>query len=139
MAKANVMDSIADKIEEMPLTSYEEYKAYNKAAREANKKLKELRYVCKPCPVELHPHVRVKFSRNDQPNNMLPVYLSNHLIHFDMKLYPGQIYDLPQCIVNYLSEKGVPVWKYVEGKDGRRETVKSHNDPRFSLNVIYQE
>jgi len=131
--------TFTDSIEDMPLTNYEEYKAYNKRAREMNKKLRTLRYPCKPCPVELHPHARVKFSRNDQPSNPLPVFVSNHLIHFKKTLIPGQTYDLPQCIINYLSDKGVPIWKYVEGKDGKRETVKSHSDPRFSLITVYQE
>ena len=118
-------------IEDMPLTCLREYRLYNERARAANKRLKICRYPIKPCPVELHPHQRVLFNRNDQPENALPVHLSNHLIHFEKKLFPGKIYDLPECIVAYLSDKGDPVWKWFDLPDGSKETRVSHKKPRF--------
>lgn len=126
-------------IEMMPLTNYEEYKAYNAAARKANRRLKKLTYLCKPCPIELHPKERVVFGRVDQPLNALPVYLSNHLIEYQETLYPGKSYDLPRVIINHLAEKGVPVWKWYTKPDGSQETRISHKEPRFTLRTVYQE
>lgn len=126
-------------IEDMPLNSIRDYRLYNEEARRINKKLKVLRYPIKQCPVELHPKQRVVFGRNDQPSNPLPVYLSNHLIHFDEKLIPGKAYDLPECVINHLAEKGNPVWKWFTLPDGSRETRISHKDPRFSLRTVYKD
>ncbi len=126
-------------IEEMPLTTLREYRLYNEEARKLNKKLKICRYPIKQCPVELHPKQRIVFQRIDQPTNPLPVFLSNHLIHYDETLIPGKTYDLPECIVHHLAEKGTPVWGWVDLPNGGRETQVLSNTPRFSLRTVYQE
>ncbi len=126
-------------IEEMPLETIRDYRLYNEEARKLNKKLKMCRYPIKQCPVELHPKQRIKFGNNDQSMNPVPVFLSNHLIHFDEKLQPGRIYDLPECIVHYLSEKGYPVWDWVILPDGSKETRMTGKKPRFSLTTVYQD
>lgn len=126
-------------IEDMPLNNIRDYRLYNEAARKINKRLKTLRYPIKQCPVELHPKQRILFQRNDQPENPLPVYLSNHLIHFEQTLIPGREYDLPVCVVNHLANRGYPVWKWAEGKNGARETVIDSRKPRFSITSVYTE
>lgn len=126
-------------IEEMPLETIRDYRLYNEEARKLNKKLKICRYPIKQCPVELHPKQRVKFGNNDKSMNPVPVFVSNHLIHFDEKLTPGKTYDLPECIVHYLSEKGYPVWDWVTLPDGSKETRMTGKQPRFSLTTVYQE
>lgn len=136
-----VADVEADKlpIEEMPLETLRDYRLYNEEARKANKKLRMCRYPIKQCPVELHPQVRVRFGNNDKSLNPVSVFLSNHLIHFDKKLHPGKEYDLPECIVAYLSEKGYPVWDWVTiGPNGEKETRMVNKVPRFSLTTVYQ-
>lgn len=125
-------------IEDMPLETLRDYRLYNEEARKLNKKLKVCRYPIKQCPVELHPKQRIKFGNNDQSMHPVPVFMSNHLIHFDEKLIPGKEYDLPECIVHYLSEKGYPVWDWVTLKDGSRETRMTGKKPRFSLTTVYQ-
>lgn len=131
-------------IEDMPLTTLGEYMRYNRKARELNKKLGVLRYPIKQCPVALHPHERVVFTRNDQPTNPLPVFLSNEMIHFDRtarkdQLIPGQTYDLPRCVIQHLSERNVPVWKWFDNPDGSKETRKAGTNPRFALRTIYAD
>ena len=126
-------------IEEMPLETIRDYRLYNEEARKLNKKAKLNRYPIKQCPVELHPKQRVKFGNNDQSMNPVPVFVSNHLIHFDEKLIPGKVYELPECIVHYLSEKGYPVWDWVNLPDGSKETRQTGKKPRFSLTTVYQE
>lgn len=144
--KEDTMDSslqVADAeklpIEDMPLESLRDYRLYNEEARKINKKLRLLKYPIKQCPVELHPKVRIKFANNDKSMNPVSVLLSNHLIHYDEKLIPGQTYDLPECIVHYLSEKGYPVWSWVTLKDGSKETREVGKAPRFSITTVYQE
>jgi hypothetical protein len=123
----------------MPLETLRDYRLYNEEARKLNKKLKICRYPIKQCPVDLHPKIRVKFGNNDQSLHPVKVFLSNHLIHFDMSILPGKTYDLPECVVSYLSEKGYPVWGWVEGKDGAKETKMIGKRPRFSLTTVFQE
>jgi len=127
------VESAKPAIEDMPLNTLRDYRLYNEEARKMNKKLGVARYKIKQCPIELHPKQRIVFSRNDQPSNPLPVYVSDHLIHFDQLLIPGKEYDLPECIIHYLAEKGTPVWKWFDNPDGSKETRKSHMEPRFSL------
>lgn len=126
-------------IEEMPLNSMRDYRLYNEEARKLNKKLRVCRYPIKQCPVDLHPKQRVIFRRNDQPTNPLPVFLSDEKIHFEETLIPGKTYDLPEYIVNYLAEKGDPVWDWVNLPNGERETRVITKKPRFSLTSVYQE
>ena len=124
-------------IEDMPLNTLRDYRLYNEEARKLNKKLKLCRYPIKQCPVELHPMQRVKFGNNDKSLNPVPIFLSNELIHYDEKLIPGKVYDLPMCIVHYLSEKGYPVWDWVNLPDGSKETRMIGVRPRFSLTQVF--
>lgn len=126
-------------IEDMPLENLRDYRLYNEEARKINKRLRICKYPIKQCPVELHPKQRIKFSNNDQSMNPVPIFVSNHLIHYDEKFTPGHIYDVPECIVHYLSEKGYPVWDWVTLKDGSRETMKTGMKARFSITTVYQE
>jgi len=126
-------------IEDMPLETFRDYRMYNEEARRINKKLRVLRYPIKQCPVELHPHQRVRFKRIDQPQNTLPVFLSDHLIHFEKTLYPGKDYDLPDCVIHHLEEKGYPIWDWVDLPDGSKETRIINKTPRFSLRTVYKE
>lgn len=147
MAKAKAKDRIdaiceevvEDPILAMPLTTFREYMAYNEAARKANKKYRYCRYPIKPCPTELHPKQRVVFHRNDQPSNPQPVYLRNHMIDYKETLIPGKTYDLPHCIIDHLSKKGTPEWKWYDNPDGSRETRISHYNPRFSLRTVFKD
>ncbi len=126
-------------IEDMPLECLRDYRLYNEEARKLNKKLRILRYPIKQCPVELHPTQRIKFGNNDKSMNPVPVYKSDHMIHYDQMLTPGQVYDIPEYIVHYLSEKGYPVWEWVTLKDGSKETRMTGKQNRFSLTTVYQE
>ncbi len=126
-------------IEDMPLENLRDYRLYNEEARKLNKKLRILRYPIKQCPVELHPTQRIKFGNNDKSMNPVPVYKSDHMIHYDQMLTPGQVYDIPEYIVHYLSEKGYPVWEWVTLKDGSKETRMTGKQNRFSLTTVYQE
>lgn len=127
-------------IEEMPLETLRDYRLYNEEARKLNKKLRMCRYPIKQCPVELHPKQRVKFGCANGDMQPVKVFLSNHLIHFDEKLVPGRIYDLPECIIHHLSEKGTADWEWITLKDGSRETrQKTEKKPRFSLTTVWQE
>lgn len=126
-------------IEDMPLETLRDYRQYNEEARKLNKKLRICRYPIKQCPSELHPKQRIKFGNNDQSLHPVPVFISNHLIHFDERLYPGKTYDLPECIIHYLSEKGYPVWDWVSLADGSKETRQVGKKPRFSLTTVYED
>jgi hypothetical protein len=134
-----VVEEAKVNIEDMPLTCLREYRLYNEEARKLNKKLRVCRYPIKQCPIELHPKVRVKFGNNDKSMHPVAVMLSNHLIHYDEKLEPGKTYDLPECIVHYLSEKGYPIWGWVNLKDGSKETRVLNKVPRFSLTPVWNE
>lgn len=125
-------------IEDMPLNSLRDYRLYNEEARKINKRLRINKYPIKQCPVELHPKQRIKFGNNDQSMHPVPVFVSNHLIHYDEKFIPGKTYDVPECIVHYLSEKGYPVWGWVTLKDGSKETQQIGKKNRFSLTTVYE-
>lgn len=126
-----------DEILSMELNTLEDYISHNQKARVANKKLGMCRYKMRQCPEELHPTQRVRFNRNDQPGNPLPVYISNDMIEFKKTLIPGKEYDLPECVIDHLSEKGVPVWKWVDNPDGSKETQIASKNPRFSLRTVF--
>jgi hypothetical protein len=124
-------------IEDMPLETLSDYMRYNARARAANKKLRVCRYPAKPCPVELHPKQRIIFGRNDQPSNPLPVHKSDDMIHFEQKLVPGQTYDLPHYIIEYLGGKGTPVYERYTKSDGSEDTREVSKSPRFAIRTVY--
>ena len=125
-------------INEMPLNTLADYIRYNEEARKVNKKLRIRRYPIKPCPIELHPKEKVVFSRNDQPANPLPVYLSNDMIDYKETLFPGKTYELPRCVIEYLAKKGTPHWRWFTKPDGSKETGIDSYAPRFALRTIYE-
>ncbi len=146
VAESNVMESslkqaeeVKVPIEDMPLNTLRDYRLYNEEARKLNKKLRICRYPIKQCPVDLHPKQRIKFGNNDKSTNPVPIFKSDHLIHYDETFIPGKVYDVPECIVHYLSEKGYPVWDWVNLADGSRETREVGKSNRFSLTTVYQE
>lgn len=124
-------------IEDMPLNSLRDYRLYNERARAMNKKLRKNAYPIKQCPVDLHPKKRIHFTRNDGSTMPVPVYKSDHIIHYDEKWYPGQVYDVPEYICDYMHKKGYPIWGWVDLRDGGRETRKVNKTPRFSINTVY--
>lgn len=139
----NTTSSSEVAIEDMPLKTLGDYVRYNERARAANKKLGICRYKAKPCPEELHPMQRIIFQRNDQPSNPLPVFLSNHMIHYDRtapkdQLRPGQTYDLPLCVIDHLADKGTPVYDMFDNADGSRESRMVSKSPRFAIRTIYK-
>ena len=126
-------------IHDMPLETLADYKAYNKKARELNKKARELLYPTKQAPLDLHPKQRVVFRRKDQPHNPLPVYLSTDLLEFRETLIPGKSYDLPNTVLKFLSEKGTPIFEWYDLPDGSRETREVKKDPRFAITTVYED
>jgi len=126
-------------IDEMPLTCLRDFLDYNREAAKLNKKLAVCRYPYKQCPVDIHPKERVIFSRNDQPTNPLPVFLSDDKIHFDQTLIPGRTYDLPKYIVSYLAQKGKATWGWIENPDGSTETRIIDKTKRFSVTPSYRD
>lgn len=138
-----ILDEVLNKdgisIEDMPLNTLRDYRLYNEEARKLNKKLRVCRYPIKQCPIELHPKRKIKFANNDGTAHPVSVFVSNHLIHFDQKLNPGNIYELPECIVHYLSEKGYPIWGRVKNADGSEDSKKIGSKPRFSITPIWEE
>lgn len=137
MEKSQDRQSDAEILASMPLETLADYVRYNEKARSINKRLRVCRYPVKQCPVELHPHQRIIFQRKDQPKNPLPVYLSDEMIEFKMTLYPGKAYDLPLYVIDYLAEKGTPIWERKELPDGSYETFKVATDPRFALRFAH--
>lgn len=123
---------------EMPLETYDDYVKYNAEARRLNKKFRECRYPPMQCPVELHPTQKIVFMRKDQPRNPLKVKRCTALLDYEETLIPGQTYDMPVEVVDWLAKKGTPIWDYIEkpgAKAGetKKETIQVGTDPRFAL------
>lgn len=126
------------KLEDMPLKTLADYVRYNKRVREINKGLKKPIVSIKQPPTELHPHDTVVFNRTDQPNNELPVYISDDMIHFEDKLKPNQKVKLPRYVIEYLAKKATPFYKTIDQPDGTKKTVVDHEVPRFSFRTVYE-
>lgn len=137
MDKSFIQEENKVSIDDMPLETLRDYRLYNDEARKLNKKARMCKHLIKQCPVELHPKQRVKLDTSDGSRHPIPVFVSNHLIHFDEKLTPGKVYDLPECIVAYLAEKGNPIWGWVNLPDGSKETRQIDKRPRFTITTVF--
>ena len=124
-------------IEDMPLNNIRDYRLYNEEARRLNKKLKVLRYPIKQCPEELHPKQKAIFSRNDGSANPIPCHLSNEHIHYHKTFELGQVYEVPECVIHQINEKGYNHYKKIVEASGKTKTVFSHKEPRFSVRTIF--
>ena len=121
-----------EKLEQMPLDTFEDYDAYNKSAR-------TLGIPVKIPPLHMHPHVRCKVTRLDnQGSNAIRVRKRDATIDFDETVFPGKEVELPIKIVDFLHTLNYPQYKQIQHGDGTSETVFSHNMPRFAVQVLGQ-
>lgn len=120
-------------LDEMPLDTVEDYRAYNKIARRQ-------RTPVKVPPTHMHKHRKVKFTRNDgQHENVLKAFVSNADIEFKAQLKSGCIYDLPVPFIKFLSSRTVPVFSEVRNPDGTTETKQTGEWNRFSCQTIDED
>lgn len=119
----------------------EDVATWNIHARKAHRKARLTdKHAQPPYPIKvpdetMYPKVRVKFSRFDQPQNVLKTWIRNKDIEWKGQLKPGRIYDLPAPVVRYLNRLAVPVYAEVDVEDGGeviKETRQVGENPRFS-------
>lgn len=120
-------------LEDMPLTSIEDYKAYNKMARKLRKPVKFV-------PHNFFPKQKVRFIRSDnQRNNPLKLRFRSgeYMLDFQQTLKPGEVYDLPIPVIDYLNNLKEARYKQIKYPDGRAETVLDYHKHRFSCQAIF--
>ena len=66
---------------------------------------------------------RVKFQRNDQPDNPMTIKLRNHLIDWCGELIPGREYDLPEPVISFINSRKEPKYQEVQDPDNPRQTL----------------
>lgn len=119
-------------LEDMPLETIDDYRAYNAEARRQKKQIKFI-------PLEMFPKTKVRFVRMDgQSGNPLHVRWrdAKTLIDFDRTLKDGEELELPNVVIDYLNNKKVPKYKQVKYPDGSAETVLSHHEHRFTCQMM---
>ncbi len=86
-----------------------------------------------------HKHVKIKFQRFDQPENVLKVRVRNREIDWKGQLKAGGTYDLPIPVVKFLNNLAVPLFAEVKTEHGgavHTETKQVGERSRFSCNVV---
>ena len=119
-------------LNEMPLNTIEDYKAFNREARKLGIRVKIP-------PSELHKQIKIRFQRFDQPENVLKTYVRNADIEWKGELIPGQTYTLPLPVVQFLNKLATPIYEQVKCEDGsgkRTETKQVGEKPRFSCQIL---
>lgn len=126
---AKEIDAIS--IQDMPLETREDYHAYNAAAR-------KLRLPTKMIPHHLFPNRKIKFTRIDKKNVSTPIKLisGEHYIDFQKSLQHGQIYELPEPVIEFLHSRTEPRFKEMKYPDGSAEMVHDYDEPRFSCQMV---
>ena len=84
-------------------------------------------------------HVKIKFQRFDQPENLLKVCIRNKDIYWKGQLKPGGTYQLSVPVVKFLNNLAVPIFAEVKNEYGNAthtETKQVGERNRFSCNVI---
>lgn len=123
----------------------EDYHIWNMHAHKAFREAKKLNPRCDPpiaCrvpPAEFHKHVKVKFQRFDQPENVLKVKCRTREIDWVGQLKPGCTYDLPLPVVRFLNRLAVPIFAEVKVEDGgetKTETKQVGERNRFSCHLL---
>lgn len=123
----------------------DDFAIWNYHARKAFRDAKKLNPKCDPpIPVKVpdasfHKHIKVKFQRFDQPENVLKVHVRNREIDWRGQLKPGCIYDLPAPVVKFLNRLAVPIFAEVKVEDGgetKTETKQVGERSRFSCQQL---
>lgn len=118
-------------LHEMPLETRDDYIAYNREAR-------RLRLPTKMIPHHLFPHQKVKFVRRDGQKSDVPVKMvsGKHFIDFHKKLKHGEVYELPEPVIEFLNNRAEPRYKELKRTDGSSQTVFDYWEPRFSCQMV---
>lgn len=126
-------------------TCVEDYQTWNLHAHKAFREAKKMNPKCDPpvpCrvpPADFHKHVKVKFQRFDQPENVLKVKCRTREIDWIGQLKPGCTYDLPMPVVRFLNRLAVPIFAEVKIEDGgetKTETRQVGERNRFSCHLL---
>lgn len=127
--------------ETFEIKTLEDIATWNLHARKAHRQARITdKHAQPPYPIKVpdesfYPKVRVKFSRFDQPHNVLKTWIRNKEIEWKGQLKPGRIYELPVPVVRFLNRLAVPIYAEVEVEDGGeviKETRQVGETPRFS-------
>ncbi len=119
-------------LNELPLNSIADYRAYNIHAR-------KLKRPIKIPPSSMYKQVKCKFARFDQPQNLLKFWVRNADIDYKGQIKPGRTYTLPAPVVKFLNGLATPIFAEVKVDDGGEtitETKQVGEQPRFSCQVI---
>lgn len=122
-------------------TSLSDFDVYNAHVRKHNRFcLHERNKMHIKVPdASFHKHVKIKFQRFDQPENILKVRVRNKDIDWKGQLKAGGTYDLPIPVVKFLNNLAVPVFAEVKSEHGsavHSETKQVGERNRFSCNVV---
>lgn len=137
MAKKQTVNVILEqpsdvRLDDLPLDSIEDYRAYNKEAQKQRKPLKIP-------PNEMHEQVEVRFNRFDQPENVLKFYKRCAEFEYKGQWMPGSTYICPRPVMDYLNGLSTPIYAEVKVDDGgqvKTETKQVGERPRFSCQLI---
>lgn len=131
--------------ENFEFNTLEDFKIWNAHAHRAFREAKKANPKCNPpIPVRVpdasfHRHVKVKFQRFDQPENVLKVKRRTHEIDWEGQLKPGFVYDLPMPVVKFLNSLAVAQFaevKVEEAGQTRTETRQVGEKSRFSCQFM---
>jgi len=131
--------------ETFQLNTVEDYATWNMHAHRAFREAKKRNPRCDPpipCripPASFHKHVKIKFQRFDQPENILKVKCRTKEIDWTGQLKPGQTYDLPMPVVKFLNKLATPIFAEVKVEEGGQtitETKQVGERNRFSCHLL---
>lgn len=94
---------------------------------------------CKVPDASFHKHIKVKFQRFDQPQNVLKVKCRTKEIDWQGQLKPGRVYELPLPVVRFLNKLATPIFAEVKVEDGGEiitETRQVGETNRFSCQFM---
>lgn len=110
------------------ITKLEHFPIYNRWARKNKIPVK--------APTEhFYPKYKVRFQRFDQPENVLKCRLRTSEIDWKGQLKPGNTYELPLPVIQWLNALAEPIFAEVAVNDGsgtRSETRQVGERARFS-------
>jgi hypothetical protein len=127
------------------LKTLQDYQIYNLHCHKAFREAKKHNPRCDPpFPVKVpdetfHKHMKVKFQRFDQPENVLKTHIRTAEIDWRGQLKPGCIYDLPLPVIRFLNRLATPIFAEVKvdnGGETKTETRQVGERNRFSCHLM---
>lgn len=130
-----------EKIQDLPLDTYEDYVRYNECVRRRRKRTRKVDLPYKYAPHEVVHMTKVRLTRTKHRGNPININLrcTKNWVKMESPLEgykDGEEVMIPTCFVDRINEMAEPKYKQIKYPDGSSSTVLDYWDNKYNAQVM---